>query len=106
MLRELWYTLKDTLQYGDLAGHWRAFRRVATGQVSPFHAAGIPTPRHKSSGEGGAAAPGEMATPPASFLFSCSTPAGGAPGVAGGDPDILSVTPICTIYPSGQVEAL
>ncbi len=43
MLRELISTLKDVLECGDLAGHLRAFWRVATGQISPFHSAGVPS---------------------------------------------------------------
>ncbi len=57
LVHELLDAICDTIACGDLASHLHAFRRVATGQVTPFHAAGFPIAQH-DSGEGGAAQPG------------------------------------------------
>ncbi len=111
MLRELWATLKDTLEYGDLVGHLRSFARVASGQISPFHAACVSAVACSSlaqhnPGGGGAAQPEDPSPRPPFSLCSRSTPAGSVPGAAGGDPRAISITPICTIYSSGQVEVV
>ncbi|MFA6134435.1 MAG: hypothetical protein WC869_10525 [Phycisphaerae bacterium] len=108
MLREIWYTLKDTLQSGDLVGHLRAFRRVLSGQVQPDDPAGSPTERHNPPAEACRAAPLGAAIPQPPFS-PCSTPAGDAPGAAGGDPHflaarIIDATPLIVIWPSGQAE--
>ncbi len=95
MWRELLASLKDSLECGDLLGHLRAFWRVYTGQVSPFHSAGVPAPTAQhDSGEGGAARPGEPQSPRACPSF-------GADRETGRHPLLLAVQPL-NIMPAGS----
>lgn len=88
MLREIWYTLKDTLQSGDLPGHLRSFRRVLSGQVQPDDPAGSPTERHNPPAEACRAAQPGTGHPRACPPFSSSD------RETGRSPSILTVTPL------------
>jgi hypothetical protein len=41
-MAELWAVVLDVLAYGDFRGHWRAWRAVRRGDVTPETRAGLP----------------------------------------------------------------
>ncbi len=93
---------------GELLDNCERFRKVWKNHrqlLRPLGEYGARTSTTGSENPGGGFLPVAGAQAPSSFS-SLSTPAGDAPGAAGGDPIILAAEPLIVIWPSGQAEMM